>query len=216
MARNTEDGRGKRVVRGRTQVSQALVAMVVEQGRMPSVEEVAARAGVSRRSVFRYFDGVEALEVETARAMRALMTERVPLPEAEGSLDARLEVLVWHRARLYERISPVRRFLDAARQRGNSAFHTFIRDGQRMLRAHLRTVVGPELNAQPELLPILELLTSWEAWTSLRDGQGCSVAKARNIVLSGLKAQLSWVSRPARAARSSKGTRRPAPTGQAR
>lgn len=202
MKHETLDGRGQRAVRGRERVSQALVALVVAQGRMPSVDEVAARAGVGRRSVFRYFDGVEALELETARAMRVLMTERVPLPVAEGTLDQRLALLVRHRARLYERITPVRRFLDATRQRGNTAFDGFIDDARRMLRAHLRSVLSPELATHPDLLPVLDLLTSWEAWMALREGQKRSAAAAQKILRDAMEKQLSLTS-PKRAARRS-------------
>lgn len=193
MKLDEQDGRSQRALRGRQQVSEALVALIVEQGRMPTVEEVAARAGVSRRSVFRYFDGVEALEVETARVMRALMTERVPLPTADGPLTERLAVLVRHRAQLYERITPVRRFLDAARHRGNSAFDGFIEDGQRLLREHLQSLVAPELASDPGPLPVLELLTSWEAWVALRGGQRRTIPEAEQILLDALRAQLAPV-----------------------
>jgi AcrR family transcriptional regulator len=182
------DGRAERALKGRRRVSEALVALVVASGRMPSVEEVAARAGVGRRSVFRYFDGVGALEVETARAMRALMTERVPLPAPLGSLDRRLAALVRHRARLYERIGPVRRFLEAARQRGNTAFDGFIDDGRRVLRENLEGVLEPELAGRPGLLPALELLTSWEAWVALREGQRRSPAAAQRVLREAISA----------------------------
>ena len=185
-----DDGRQQRAVRGRQQVSAALVALVVEHGRIPNVDEVAARAGVSRRSVFRYFDGVSALEVETARVMRALVTERVPVPVADGSIDERLITLVRHRAELYERITPVRRFLEAAQQRGNAAFADFIADGQRLLREHLELTLRPELTTAPHLAAVLELLTSWEAWVALRDGQRRSRSAAERIVQDALRAQL--------------------------
>jgi AcrR family transcriptional regulator len=191
MKASGSDGRTQRSEVGRQRVSEALVALVSDQGRMPTVEEVAARAGVSRRSVFRYFDGVEALELETARAMRAMVTDRLPLPAAEGPLEKRLWVLVQHRARLYEQISPVRRFLEAARNRGNLTFGEFIQDGQRRLREHLQAVLAPELKERPEMLPVLDLLTSWEAWVALRDGQRCSVPAAEAILLGALRAQLA-------------------------
>lgn len=158
------------------------MALVVKTGRMPTVDEVAARAGVARRSVFRYFDGVEALELETAHAMRAVMTEQVPPPAARGSLHERLDALVRHRATLYERLTPIRRFLDAARQRGNPAFDSLIDGGRKLLVQHLRVVLKPELVRTPRLQPVVELVTSWEAWVALREGQRRSAASARQIM----------------------------------
>lgn len=191
MQADTPDGRARRALRGRQRVSEALVSLIAARGRMPTVEEVAERAGVGRRSVFRYFDGVEALETETAHAMRALITERVPPPDPRGTLEERLTRLVRHRERLYEHITPVRRFLDAARLRGNEAFDTLIDDGRRLLREHLVRMLAPELTRQPGVLPAVELLTSWEAWVALREGQRRSASKARHILHDTLRAMLT-------------------------
>lgn len=167
------------------------MALVAKTGRMPTVDEVASRAGVARRSVFRYFDGVEALEVETAHAMRALMNEQVPPPDARGSLEERLDALVHHRAQLYDRLTPIRRFLDAARQRGNPAFDSLVDGGRKLLVQQLRTVLKPELAHNARLQPVLELVTSWEAWVALREGQRRSAASARQIMREALKALLN-------------------------
>ena len=190
MKSQTQDGRVQRAEKGRQRVSEALLALVVKTGQMPSVEEVAVRAGVARRSVFRYFDGVEALELETARAMRSLMTQQVPAPDATGPLAARLEALVRHRERLYERITPVRRFLEAARQRGNTRFDALIDEARRLLAAQLSASLQPELARAPGLQPALEVMTSWEAWVALREGQRRSPTSARRIVTEALETLL--------------------------
>lgn len=173
------DGRSERALRGQRRVSEALVALIVETGTMPDLSAVARRAGVGRRSIFRYFDGVRALELETARVMRRMFTERVPLPVATGGFETRLEALVRHRANLYEHIAPVRRFLEAARARGNAKLATIIDEGRAAVRASLRSMLASELAARPELFRAAEVITSWEAWCALRDGLACSVAAAR-------------------------------------
>lgn len=182
------DGRSRRALQGQRRVGEALVALIVESGRMPDVSTVARRAGVGRRSLFRYFDGVQALEVETARAMRGMFTELVPLPVPRGSFDERLTALVRHRAALYERITPVRRFLDAARARGNAQLATIIDEGRAALRSSLRSMLAPELRARPALLRAAEVVTSWEAWCALREGLACSVATSRREVTRLLRA----------------------------
>lgn len=182
------DGRTRRADEGRRRVSEALVALVVETGVMPDVAAVARRARVGRRSVFRYFDGVEGLEVETAREMRRTFTERVPLPEPAGSFEARLAALALHRGDLYEAITPVRRFLDAARVRGNPPIDAIVDEGRAALRAHLCRMLAPELERHPGALAGADLATSWEGWRALREGQGLSVARARAEIIRVLQA----------------------------
>src|SRR5262245_22771923 len=61
------DGRRLRRDRNREAVVQALLALYREGDLSPSTDDVAARAGISARSLFRYFDDVDTL-VETAIA----------------------------------------------------------------------------------------------------------------------------------------------------
>ena len=196
-ARESGDGRERRAERGRQAVSDALVELIAETGAMPDISLVARRAGVGRRSVFRYFDGVGALELETGRAMRRLFTERVPLPGPRGALPQRLDALVRHRARLYELLTPVRRFLDGARARGRPEIDALVDEGRHVLRAHLRTMLMPELAANPQALVGLDLVTSWEAWRALREGSKLPVPAARRE----LRRLLGLLIAPRRAAR---------------
>jgi AcrR family transcriptional regulator len=173
------DGRQARADDGRKRVGAALLALVSETGRIPDIESVAQHAGVSRRSVFRYFDGVGALELETARLMRTLVTERHPLPEARGNVKERVRTLIEHRASLYETITPIRKFLDAARYGGNADIDAFVDGARRLLKAHLKTMFARELIAHPERLSGLDLVTSWEGWRVLREGQRHSIKQAK-------------------------------------
>lgn len=185
------DGRRARSADGRRRVGAALLDLVREQGALPEVAEVARRAGVGRRTVFRYFDGVGALELETARMMRAQITAEHPLPAMTGDLDARLGALVRHRSVLYEWVTPVRRFLDAARAKGNPALDRFVDGARVLLRAQVRQALAPELAGRPGLLLPLEVVTSWETWHTLRRGHRCSVARARREVEGMVRALLA-------------------------
>ena len=59
------DGRRARRERNRLAVIDALFELLVQAERPPSVEEVAAHAGVSVSSVFRYFENLDDLQQET-------------------------------------------------------------------------------------------------------------------------------------------------------
>src|SRR6478609_12060550 len=96
------DGRTARRDRNSDAVLDAVHELFVEGEIVPTVEDVAARSGVSPRSVYRYFPDSRAL-------LGAALTRRIevaePLWELEdvgrGSLDDRIQRLVAHRLALY-------------------------------------------------------------------------------------------------------------------
>ena len=95
------DGRRLRGHGNRARIVAAMLDLVAEGEVSPPAEAVAARAGVSARSVHNHFDDVEALRAEVARRQwerHAHFGEPVPK-----------ERLVDQRAALYERITPLRR-----------------------------------------------------------------------------------------------------------
>ena len=107
------DGRRLRAARNYEAVVGAVLDIVRECPPnaiyLPSAAEVAARARVSERTVFRHFADLDALFVAAASRIRPVQQIYLdPRPDAPG-LDDRIEVLVGLRAKLYERIAPIRR-----------------------------------------------------------------------------------------------------------
>ncbi len=97
------DGRSLRRARNRDSVIEALLALVREGNMDPGGAEIAERAGVSHRSVFRYFDDLGDL-IRTAidtELGRAYTLGEIPDPGA-GTFDHRLEVLVDTRLRVFQ------------------------------------------------------------------------------------------------------------------
>ena len=70
-----EDGRHERRARNRDAVVDALLALVGDGDLAPSAEAVAARAGLSSRSLFRYFADTEALVLVTQTVSARLYSE---------------------------------------------------------------------------------------------------------------------------------------------
>jgi TetR/AcrR family transcriptional regulator, regulator of autoinduction and epiphytic fitness len=99
------DGRTLRRTRNRTSVITALLDMIREGDLHPAAAEIADRAGVSHRSIFRYFDDLDDL-VRTAidRAFSdAAHLARVP-EIGVGTLDERIATLVDARLTLYRSV----------------------------------------------------------------------------------------------------------------
>ncbi len=97
------DGRTLRRTRNRTAVIAALLSIIREGNLHPGASEIADRAGVSHRSIFRYFDDLDDL-VRTS--IDHAFDEAGPLaqiPEiGTGSFDERIVTFVDSRIALYE------------------------------------------------------------------------------------------------------------------
>ncbi len=133
---------------------------------------MAARAGVSARSVHNHFVDVESLRAEVAqRQWRRYASIIGPA--------ATVEEFVEQRCALYEAVTPVRRAALVAIQDSPTIARTLARV-DRLLRMQLEQTF-PDAGA--DTLDALEVLASWDAWNRLRTAQGCSIGRARHVLL---------------------------------
>ena len=103
------DGRQARSRRTRTAVAEAMLDCLEDGHLRPSAKEVAERAGVSTRAVFRHFDKMEALLEDAAQLQIERVMRELPPIVTEGSLEQRIDALVLYSARRNEITAPVRR-----------------------------------------------------------------------------------------------------------
>ena len=160
----------------------------------PTAPRIAARAGVSLRSIFQHFSDLEALFAAAAkRELERLSALVGPLPLA-ACLDDRLDAFVAQRARVLEAVTPVRRA--SLLQEPSSAELRSSRVGLLALaRAEVAEVFGRELESRPradrtELLDALDAASSWQTWEALRAHQGLSPPRARRVMRRMLSALL--------------------------
>ena len=177
----TIDGRARRAARSRAAIENALFALVGEGVLQPTAQEVAARAGVAARSVFRHFADLDGLFASLDARLRH---EALPLlrdPDPDATLPDRIAALVRQRARLFDRIAPYKRSADLHRGRS-----PFVRSQQHHLvgelRARLRLWLPELFTAPADVQEAVELLLSFEAWERLRGGQGLPRARAIAVV----------------------------------
>jgi len=165
------DGRVTRGARNREAIVDALLACYEAGTLRPGLPEVAARAGVSVRSVHNHFADVEALRAEVAQRQW----------ERHASLigPARtIAELVDQRAAFYEAVTPVRRAALLSVHDSPTIVRNLARL-DRLLRRQLEATFPGRTGAE---LDALELVTSWDAWNRLRTAQGCSVTRAARVV----------------------------------
>jgi AcrR family transcriptional regulator len=175
------DGRTARGARSRETIIDALFELVGQGILRPTAQDVATRAGVGIRTVFRHFRDMDSLYVEIDARLRAEMQPKLESAQPTGNLEARARDLVAHRSELFELVSPYKRSTELLRW--NSEFLTQAhRQAVRDQRADLLRWL-PELELAPdELAQSIELVTSFESWDRLRSDQKLGAPRARAAV----------------------------------
>jgi AcrR family transcriptional regulator len=184
------DGRSARRDRNRDIGLDAALELFAEGHVEPSAVVVAARAGVSERSVFRYFEDTDAL----LRAAIARHLERtLPLFDVpglgEGTFDERVERFVHHRMKLYEAVAPTARAA-TYRAHTNELIAAQLTDARHRLRAQLEAMFEPELSAIPAARGGADSLFQFEAVEHLCVHLELTPARARESLEHALTALL--------------------------
>lgn len=189
------DRRRLRTERGREQVVTALLAYFDEGESQPGAARIAARAGVSERSVFRYFDDLDALAAEAVERQIERTRELFAPPPCDGPLDRRIRALVDQRLHLHEQVATVSaagRRIEAGAPSVARAFAA----RRVLLRDQVESQFAHELDAhrgraRAELLDALDAAASFEQVDQLRTVAGYPVPRTRAVVARTLRALLA-------------------------
>ncbi len=164
------DGRTLRRTRNRNAVIVALIDITREGDLHPGASEIADRAGVSHRSIFRYFDDLDDL-VRTA--IDHDLTEAGPLADIRdigaGPVAERIAALVDARIALYEHVDAT---MQLARMRAHSIpwIDECIARVAEQFRTQIAKHFGPELAALSDeqrslIVDGILVLTSYDSFT---------------------------------------------------
>jgi len=178
--RRSTDGRRRRSETSRDKIVEAMLAIVAEGQITPSAEQVALRAEVGLRSVFRHFKDMESLYAEmTARLSRQYQMWLVPFITADwrGQLAETLE----RRVTTYEKLMPFKRAADAHRHESTSIQTEHART-LALMRARLKALLPEEIAGDELRFETLDLLLSFESWQRLRVEQNLPAGKARALI----------------------------------
>lgn len=189
------DGRRLRRQRNRDAVVDALAGLYRSGNLRPSSAEIAEHAGLSPRSLFRYFDDVDDL---CRAAVDRLQERALPLlsvgADAGDPLQRRVEALADQRVRLFSEVAPA-----ATVSRLEAPFHRALADGLRrsraVLRAELAALFEPELAAmEPDdadkVLAALDVVCSFESFELLRGDQALGPGRLRATLVHAVTALL--------------------------
>lgn len=168
----TYDGRRARRERGRQAVIDATLDLFLEGGERPTSEEVAARAGVSVASVFRYFESLDELRHQ---ATLRFLDRHAPLYEVEelgeGSLEDRVERFVAARLALHRAVAPIARVV-RVRAVEHPALADALDSTRRTLAEQVRAHFAPELEGldpttTEDVVGLIATISAFEAWDQL-------------------------------------------------
>lgn len=168
-------------MRSREAIVAALMDLVGSGVPRPTVQQVAERAGVGIRSVFRHFTEMESLYREMDGRIEAEAGPLLYGGRREGELRERIAAMVRQRAAFFERVAPYKRSGNLVRWRSHFLQERHTNLG-RLLRADLLKWL-PELEGAPaELVEAADLATSFEAWDRLRTDRHLGAKAACGVI----------------------------------
>jgi AcrR family transcriptional regulator len=169
----TTDGRIQRSERSREAIVVAMLELIGEGVMSPTAQQVAERAHVGVRTVFRHFSDMDSLftvmNERLIKRVRSFFVEDVQT----GPLSKRVELFVERRFAAFESLSPYLRC--SALQRARSSFLQSEHESTiKIFRRDLQRSV-PEVGSAPsEIGDGLEMALSFEAYNRLRLDQRLS------------------------------------------
>lgn len=191
------DGRVTRTLRSRLAICDACLDLIQEGVLQPGAEQIAERAGMSRRSIFYHFADLAELydavaEVGLQRCAPLLKDVPLDAPVAE-----RIERLVDGRARFFEATAPFTRALTAQSLVGSASQQAW-RVSQQALdrqKAEVARLFEHEIDAATtapgdETIEALAAALAAPTWEYLRRGRGLSMARARAVMKQSVTALL--------------------------
>jgi TetR/AcrR family transcriptional regulator, regulator of autoinduction and epiphytic fitness len=184
----TTGRRSARATRTRDAVVDALLALIDEGNLRPTARAIAARAGVSLRSVYVHFDDVGDLFHAAARRhsenLESLMGRTIG--EDDPDLDKRVEAFVERRVGIYEASANIRRAA-LLQEPFSPSMQRILERARKLAWAHVDDVLGSDLDPPDSPQGVwersaLDVVSGIDAWDVLRRRQGLSEGEAKDVV----------------------------------
>lgn len=186
------DGRLERSRSTRRKIVVAMLELVRERSALPSPEEVADRANVGRRTVFRHFEDMDSLYQEIGVDIRRIVLSMGAEPFQSAHWRDRLYEMIDRRARIFEAILPYR-CVSVTLQSQSDFVRANVAESYRLESAALRAVLPDTVIADTTTLHALDLMLGLPTWQRLRQDQGLDVDGARAVLHAMMARQLAAI-----------------------
>ena len=189
------DGRSLRRERNRQDIVDALLGLIENGETEISAALIASKAGLSERSIFRYFDDVNDLyrsvcDLAFSKEIEYALIDDVGI----GSLDMKIENFVNQRVRIYtmnEKIAPAARSFAFK----NPIIKNQLVVGRKLLRTQIIKHFAQELSVfdkqqQQVAVAIIDSLTTFEYYDMMRSDQKMSVQAIKSVLTESIRKAL--------------------------
>jgi AcrR family transcriptional regulator len=181
------DGRSARRERNRREIVDALLELIREGTIDASAAEVAARAGLSERSLFRYFDDVNDLYGEVCAVQFSRLQPRAAIDGfARGTTDDKVTAFIEQRITLHQAIGRVGVAARAHAHR-NPVIAKQLIDARALLRKQIAEHFATELKSQDDArrraaVASIDLCTTYEALEMLLTEHRMTYTAVRDVL----------------------------------
>lgn len=175
------DGRRQRSRDSKRRIVAAMLELVREGRIAPTAEEVASRANVGLRTVFRRFKDMESLYAEMSVAVSEKVAPIIDEEPAHTAWQENFSQLLERRLRVYEIIMPYRIAADALRFQSH-VLHSRHSEIVRDERERLVRVLPDFMLEDSVRIDALEAVLSFDMWNQLRNDQQLDVEQATRVV----------------------------------
>ncbi len=190
MAAHQSDGRSDRGVRTHEKIVLALFELIHQGNLQPRGEEIAERAGVAVRTLFRHFDDMEGL-FETAQAFMSEQFEvDLVMPAFEGTLEERALAYAQAQGTIYEEARNYLLFYisRAKTEEEANALRSAHTQSQRL---RLWSALPEVAAAEPAVRHSVEAFFSFQMWDQLRFEQVLPIEMCHSVIASSTVTLLS-------------------------
>ncbi len=190
----TTDGRKLRSEDSKRRIVSAMLELVRDGKIAPTAEEVAKRAQVGLRTVFRRFRDMESLYAEMAGAIDERIASIIDDYTRQDDWRINLNRMVERRLQVYEIVMPYRVAAEALKFQSTillTQHMKFVREERQRLLA----LMPESLLSDSVLMEGLEAALSFDMWNQLRNDQRLNADEAGDVVKRIVSSLLAGLSR---------------------
>ncbi|MFI6047806.1 TetR/AcrR family transcriptional regulator [Nocardia sp. NPDC051321] len=194
MSEVTRPRRRRNPERTRRAIVDALLSLLKDGDMDPTTKNIAARAGVSERSIFVHFPGRDDLRIAAVDQQSADVEARIQRPPPELPLDERIDAAVRQGASIFA-LQRNPRLLGLLESQRIPAIDQRMRLTDSRIREALAQTFAPELSrADDHLLDLIDATVAWPMRHHLTERRGLSQPAATAAIRHALHALLGALS----------------------
>lgn len=175
------DGRHQRASKSRNQIIQAALDLVREGNANPNAAQVAERAQLGLRSVFRHFKDMESLFYGMLEEVQQVVMPLASRPVTGDTFVEQLDSLIDIRFAVFERIDPYQDSIDHY-IKTSPLFQQRRTMRAQFLRLQTERLLSSRQGIEDDTIEAVDLLLSFVAWRRMRTMQGLTTPQIKSIV----------------------------------